>query len=228
MVFVHLTDIRNADKIRKSGLLLGNRDAQYKYGEGVFCVPAAMLERYDQEKNNKLLPNGSYLTMDQQTRPSSTALFWKWWTKRKKIRRPAAVYFRVSKEFWPADLYIYLEQGKGLPFIAECARRGLPIQTKTYGATYTGLQLGYYAIDFNVLVNSAVHLGKVLKIYQEVGNTLTWPESWDLQLVFRRAIPASCILRIVPLSQRNVDFKRRKTSIPNKSTWSNGMINEEE
>lgn len=195
-------------------MLPGNRDAEYKYGEGVFCVPAAMLERYDQGKNNKLLPDGTYQTIDQHSRPSSTALFWKWWTKRKKIRRPAAVYFRVSKEFWPADLYLYLERGKGLPFIAECAKRGLPIHTKTYGATYTGLQLGYYAIDFNVLVKSAVHLGKVLKIYQEAGNTLTWPDSWDLQLVFRRPIPATHILRIVPLSRRNVDFKERKIRTP--------------
>lgn len=205
MIFVHLTDIRNADKIRKSGLLLGNRNAKYSYGEGVFCVPAVLLNRYDQGRERKRYPDGSWQELVQQARPAGTGLMWKWWTKFKGIRRPAAVYFRVPKRLWPADLFIYVEPDQAVKFALECKKQGVfPPDSKFRESTPD--------VELELRPQDEAHLGRLLAIATQVGLTLrSWPSGIDLQVVFRRPIPATCIRRIVPLSQKNVDFKKRKT-----------------
>lgn len=243
MLFVHLTDIRHADSIRKKGLLVTAGIYAWRYGRGVFCVPLMNLQRLDQGNTKRFrfkkdsvpdwIPKGLkpeegvldntvvFFKAKQGRRPSSTVRMWQWWMKEKKIRRPAAVFFRVPSSAWPGVLFLDLGF-EGPMFMKACKARRVWVNEGEYDF-YLGVGAPIY--EFRTPVYDERHLGKVMEVYNAL-MTATYPKD-IIQLMFETPIPPKYIDRIVPLSQTNWAFREKKARAHKKEASRIRMMREE-
>ncbi|MBX3327358.1 MAG: hypothetical protein KF682_15790 [Nitrospira sp.] len=202
MLFVHLTDVRNVARIKRHGLRTeGGSDFCHA---GVFCVPLVQME---QEREVNECPTDKLPATIR-----STALLWKFWMKDKRPRRgrPVAIIFKVPKGHWPAELTLEFRRGRGALFYRRCITRDVAmiLPNAIHPDSVEWLkEVGNG--PWHLLVAGESHLKQLLREYEQTG---TKPFPGDLfQLLFYKPIPSRCIQRIIPLDQRNIAFKQRKS-----------------
>jgi len=210
MLFVHLTDVRNVPRIKKHGLRTeGKADRR-----GVFCVPLIQMEqdRWVDDYPTNLLP----------TTIRSTALLWKFWMKDKRPQhgRPVAIFFKVPREHWPAEVTLEFTGGRGALFFRECSERQIEmiLPNPIHPDSVEWLkEVGNG--PWHLIVSRESHLKQLLREYERTG---TKPSSGDLfQVLFYKPIASRFIQRIIPLDQRNHKSRERKSLIQKRrAVWS--------
>jgi hypothetical protein len=201
MKFVHLSTQPNINKIRKSGLHMGDG----RRGRGVYAVPLMMLER-----------EGSWSADDKssdQSVPLTSSTLWKWLVKHDRSNgRAIAVVFELPSRFWPVNVRLEVSNKFAREFLtrisssppAECL-----ISDDIFDYVYAELEQHEFT-DFDCEVLTHKGLGHLLNLYKESGARPWVRNDQSIEIIIRSPIPSSCIGRIVPLYQRNIIFKKKK------------------
>lgn len=224
MLFVHLTDVRNVPRIRKNGLRLAGDDSR----KGIYCVPLLEIAQVREMSADSASPESGMRWWNEATTVRSTLRLWKWLMRQKRYPRPVAVVFKAPNPAWPADLYLHFprEDPFAEKFLAWCNQRQIPT---------THLQSSYLSQEVNtpfvhgcchLQVTGEAHLGQLLSGFINTGNR-QWIDGLHdpFEVVFHQRIPGKFIHRIVPLSQTNAAFRKRKATAQSPKSQSEGGRN---
>jgi len=218
--FVHLAPREAVGRIRHNGLRLGGG----REGRGVYAVPLVMMRRL-KEKD----PDGG--EEYDITDPVSTAAIWRAvlftacarWSRRGL--RPVAVVFELPKRFWPVDFYLQMWGDTSIRVVSALQERPIPdldMSPRDWDWA-VGCIVEHYGFTLHSRPRTPAALGALLHYYQSAGGVARGLFSDEIEAVIREPIPASAIRRLVPLSQTNVEAKRRRNRPSSPAVWADDV-----
>ena len=203
MKFVHLTPRKNIALIKRNGIRRGTG----RRGKGVYAMPLIMLSRDIDLRPREI--DGKEIV----SAPISASRFWtrlfsinsqRWGTK------AAAIVFSMPEHGWPVRLYIGLPSDVGigvLDWMKKDPGRLRLVSEDDFYKCKEAFAKGWGA-EVEMKVDSARLLGGLLHAYRASGGSAVCFD--DIELVIDTPIPSSCIERIVPLYQRNKEFRVKR------------------
>lgn len=208
MRFVHLAPRSVVGMIKKRGLHLGDG----RWGRGVYAVPLLRVPRFrPKDSTNDLW---TWDETDLST-PVTSGDLWKWLFSEGRPRglRPIAVIFETPSECWPADLYLDMPNDVGaklIPYLQRTRIEGVEVSSECLRWSARAIEEEGAWTWLEARIFSERALGTLLNRFLTCGGRLGSAWNEGLQFVIRRPVPKKAIVRLVALSQTNVEARRRR------------------
>jgi hypothetical protein len=181
-------------------------------GRGVYAVPLFRAPRYrPKDIGNDIFESWSQTDLSI---PTATGDAWRWLFGDGfcRGRRPIAVVFEIPRECWPVELFLYADHEVGRRFAPALQLR--PIAGAAIGQEHLRYMARELAtgvgIELWCSVHSAVALGSLLNLFVMAGGRLGFAGDDGLEIVIRRPVPRTAVVRLVALSQKNIEARQRR------------------